>query len=298
MRRLTITREKSFVGSMGKLKIYIEDAAGDMNIQGVNCRRLGELKNGQTGEFIVGDEPAKVYVIADNLSKNYCCDFYQLPAGDQDVALSGVCKFNPGTGNAFRFNGNEDNQEAMAQRAKGRKKGWLICILALLGGVVIGLGLSLGACGIIRTLNKASDKPKTFSTSDGNMSIVLSREFKKDTDKENEFSLSVFSKNAAVIVQKQPFSDAAELKTMSIDQFAKLVAISNGRSSATIKRDGAPCYFEYDFIDPDNGNKLHYWVYSYKGSDAFWLVNFSCFKDDEAAVAPHISEWAKSVTVK
>lgn len=52
MRNLTIKRAKSFVGCLAKMKIYIEDpAAGDTEIGGVSCRRLGELKNGEERPF-------------------------------------------------------------------------------------------------------------------------------------------------------------------------------------------------------------------------------------------------------
>lgn len=295
MRKLTLTREKSFVGSIGKLKVYIENEAGELDIQGTKCRYLGELKNGQTAEYLVDNAPAKVYVIADELSKNYCNDFYQLPEGDQDVELSGVCKLNPGAGNAFRFNGNEDNQEAMAQRSKNKKKGWLILLLSLLGGMLIGALVGFASCSAIKSAAKNSlSQPKTFSTDE--MSIVLTRQFVEE--KVDSFHLAASSNKVAVLVQKQPFMQNTEFKTMSIDNYTKLVTKSNGRPSLTIKAEGDARYFEYDFTDPASGQSLHYWVYTYKGVDEFWLINFSCLKSDEAAVRPSISKWATSATFK
>lgn len=295
MRKLTLTREKSFVGSIGKLKVYIENEAGELEIQGTKCRYLGELKNGQTAEYLVDNAPAKVYVIADELSKNYCNDFYQLPEGDQDVVLSGVCKLNPGAGNAFRFNGNEDNQEAMAQRSKNKKKGWLILLLSLLGGMLIGALVGFASCSAIKGAAKNSlSQPKTFSTDE--MSIVLTRQFVEE--KVDSFHLAASSNKVAVLVQKQPFMQNTEFKTMSIDNYTKLVTKSNGRPTLTIKAEGDARYFEYDFTDPTSGQALHYWVYTYKGVDEFWLINFSCLKSDEAAVRPSISKWATSATFK
>ena len=66
MRNLTIKREKTFVGSLGTLKIYIEDPnAGDTTINDTVCRKLGDLKNGEEKTFPVEDRAAKLFVIAD-----------------------------------------------------------------------------------------------------------------------------------------------------------------------------------------------------------------------------------------
>ena len=47
MRKLTITREKSFVACLNKTKFYIEDEnCCDLVIRGVSCRYLGDIKNG------------------------------------------------------------------------------------------------------------------------------------------------------------------------------------------------------------------------------------------------------------
>ena len=47
MMNLTIKRNKSFVGCLAKLKVWIEDEAGELVIGGVPCRLLGDLKNGE-----------------------------------------------------------------------------------------------------------------------------------------------------------------------------------------------------------------------------------------------------------
>ena len=76
MRNLTIKRQKSFVACLGKMKVYIEDPmANDLVIKGVYCRKLGDLKNGEEKTFQIGDNAAKVFVIADALSKDFCNEF-------------------------------------------------------------------------------------------------------------------------------------------------------------------------------------------------------------------------------
>ncbi|MBP1575986.1 MAG: hypothetical protein J6A68_00485 [Oscillospiraceae bacterium] len=47
MRNLTIKRTKSFVGCLGKMKIYIEDpTSNELLINNTPCRKIGDLKNG------------------------------------------------------------------------------------------------------------------------------------------------------------------------------------------------------------------------------------------------------------
>ncbi len=138
MRNLTIMRIKSFVGCLGKLKIYIEDAtSNEIIINNVPCRKLGELKSGEEKTFQIGDDAAKVFAIFDKLSKNYCNDFYQLPEGTEDIILTGKNHFNPANGNAFRFDNNE-NAEAMGNRKKGNTIGLIVFIVAVVVGAIIG----------------------------------------------------------------------------------------------------------------------------------------------------------------
>ena len=145
MRKLTIKRNKTFVACLAKMKVYIEDPSStDLVINDIPCRKLGVLKNGEEKTFEIGDGPAKVFVIADKMSKNFCNEFYQLSAGTQDVYLTGKNKFNPASGNAFRFD-NNDSEEAKVNREKGKATGTIILIASIVVGIVIGfLAVRLG----------------------------------------------------------------------------------------------------------------------------------------------------------
>lgn len=144
MRKLTIERRKTFVACAMKLKVYIEtDGVGELVINGTPCVKLGTLKNGETQTFEIGDKAAKVYAIFDNVSKNYCNDFYQLPEGTDDISLSGQNKFNLANGNAYVFD-NNDNPEAAANRQKGKRTGTIVMIVAIVVGAIIGFLLGSG----------------------------------------------------------------------------------------------------------------------------------------------------------
>ena len=142
MRNLTIKRKKKFVACLGKLKVYIEDAqSNELIISGVPCRKLGDLKNGEEKTFEIGEDAAKVFVIADTLSKDYCTEFYQLSDGQDDIVLTGENYFNPANGNAFRFD-NNNSEEVLAARKKSNKKGATVLIIAIRVGFIIGFILS------------------------------------------------------------------------------------------------------------------------------------------------------------
>lgn len=146
MRNLTIERRKTFVASAMKMKVYIEDTtSNELVIGGVNCRKLGDVKSGETKTFEVAENSAKVYVIADTLSRNYCNEFYQLPEGSEDIALSGKNYFNPFAGNPFRFD-NNDNPEVLENRKQGKRAGATVIILicAVGGGLLFGLLVGVG----------------------------------------------------------------------------------------------------------------------------------------------------------
>ena len=138
MRNLTILREKTFVASLAKIKIYVEDtSAGDTLINGVKCRKLGEIKNGEEKTFEIENSATKVFVIADQLSKNYCNEFFELPEGNEDIRLTGKNTFNPFAGNPFRFNGN-NSPEVERARKKGGVVGVVVTILAAVVGFALG----------------------------------------------------------------------------------------------------------------------------------------------------------------
>lgn len=108
MRNLTIKRKKSFAACLTKMKVYIEDLTSNtIVISGIPCRKLGELKNGEEKTFQIGEQAARIFVIADTLSKEFCNDYYQLSEGQENVFLSGKNKLNPAIGNAFRFDNND-----------------------------------------------------------------------------------------------------------------------------------------------------------------------------------------------
>lgn len=277
MRNLTIKRTKSFVACLMKIKIYIEDpTSNEILINNTPCRKIGDLKNGEEKTFQISEQAAKVFVIADKFSKNYCNEYYQIPEGQDDIFLSGKNKYNPANGNAFRFDNNE-SEGIVANRKKGTRKGLGVLIAALIIGVIVGLVI-----GFLSVL----PEDKTFS-SDG-MTITLTDEFRKFND--DEYTAVYDSAKVAVFVSKV---DAT--KEDSLAEFAEMLAVYSDLSPDSVKTADGLTYITYNNINSQNNVTYQYTAYLYQTDDAFWVVEFATDKKDADDYAKDITEWAKSV---
>ncbi len=286
MRNLTIKRAKSFVGCLAKMKIYIEDpTSNEMHINDTPCRKLGDLKNGEEKTFQIDEQKAKIFVIADNLSKNYCNECYQLSDGQEDIFLSGKNKFNPANGNAFRFDNNE-SEENIANRNRGTRKGLLVLIVAVVVGAVVGYSIT-------STLfsNKTPD-PKDFSSS--GMTITLTDEFIKADAK--DYTIAYDSKNVAIFALKEEFTLADGFQDYTLEQYGDLVLQNNNLSSSKIENTEGLTGFEYEFTNPDTKDTYKYFSFVYKSNDAFWLVQFATLTENVDEYGPKIIEWAKTIS--
>ena len=286
MRKLTIKRTKSIVGAIAKLKIYIEDSqSGELTIHDTPCRKIGELKSGEEKTFQIEETAAKVFVIADKLTKDYCNDYYQLPEGQEDIVLSGKNKYNPATGNAFRFD-NNPSEGIATHRKRGMRKGLLVLMIAAILGGIFGYVVTTGA------LAGNASKPKTFSSH--GMTITLTKGF-KETEIENQ-TVAYDSKNVAVFALKEKFTLVDGFENYTLAQYANVVMQANKLSSSKVKTENGLTWFEYEWENPETQDVYRYFAYVYKADDAFWLIQFAAKKENAEQLAPKIEQWAKSVS--
>lgn len=286
MRNLRILREKSFAGCLGKLKVYVADPAeGDLEIDGVLCRKLGELKNGEEKAFPIGDGSVDVYVIADKMSRNYYYEKRTIEAGEEDVALSGKVHFNPLAGNPFQFEGEVSEEVAQKRRKTGRKSAVLIIACALLGVLV---GKFIGGA----LVSSGSNDPKVFTAE--NLSITLTEQFR--STRAEGFTKAWQGKDVMVLTLQEPFTLMEGLEDYSLQQYAQLVLQANGREADSLKQEDGLLWFEYDWTNTEVKTTYRYYVYLYKADDAFWLVQFVANAKDAAGYAGQFAQWAKSVT--
>lgn len=283
MRNVTIRRNKSFVGSLVSAKIYVEDMTyGDTQINGIRCRKLGELKNGQEDTYQVSENAVKIFVIADKMSKGFCSEFYQLPFGTEPVLLTGQNRFSLFSGNAFRFDNNTD-PVALENRSRGKAKGISVLIISVIIGVIIGGLIGLGALG-------GAPEAKTF-TKDG-MSIALTDDF-EEMSAEN-YTVAYNSNKIVVLALKEKFDVFPGFEDYTLEQYAQLVLTANGMDY-DLNTQGNLCYFEYDFTT-EMHVEYHYVTFHYKAGDAFWMIQFATPKNNYEKAQAQIMSWAESVT--
>lgn len=285
MRSLTIRRNKSFVGCAIKLKVYIQDETeGELLIGGVMCRKLGDLKNGEEKTFSIHEREARVYVIADKLSKDFCADYVTVPAGNEDVFLSGKNHYNPVAGNPFWFDGVTD-EVVLANRKKNKGRSGIVMIAAVLVGLVLGL-ISSGV------LFGPSGDPKTFT--EAGLSITLTDQFSVAQDE--EFTACFESDEVAVYVLREGFELMEGLEDYTLDQYAELVLASNGMALSELLTEGDIPYFTFDYTDDESGDTVFYHAYMYKGPDGFWLIQFAAMLEQQEKYAPQFGQWAQTVS--
>ena len=139
MRKLTVLRRKTFAACFTKMKVYIEDPIfGDTVISGVKCRRIGELKNGEAKTYSVSEGERKVFLLSDAVDPEQWNEYYTVPAGTDDVLISGKNNCNPFEGNLFRFDGN-GTEEVLYHRKKGSIFWWGVCAATALAGFLLAL---------------------------------------------------------------------------------------------------------------------------------------------------------------
>lgn len=285
MRNLTIKRNKTFVGCLGKLKVYIEDTtANELVISGTPCRKLGELKSGEEKTFEIGENAAKVFVIADKLSKDYCNEYYEIGEGTEDIRLSGKNYFNLANGNAFRFD-NNDSTSAIENRKQGNKKGIVVLCISIIVGIILGFVISHFIFSGIRS----SDK----EFSEAGMTITLTREFKEKEEK--NFTTAFSSKDVAVFALKEPFSMFEGFSDYTLTEYGKAVIKANNLSLKLQYKDDLR-YFQYDYTNPNTKEDFVFTSFVYKSDDAFWLIQFAVKKDKFDDYSDEVFEWAESVS--
>ncbi len=280
MRRLTVKREKTFVGCLGKMKLFIEDKDGDQVLCEKSCRQLGVLKNGEEATFEIGEDAAEIFVIADRVSKDYCYDRYKLPAGREDVLLAGRNIFNPLLGNPFCFNGNELKPE---DRKINVKKLVAIILCSALVGLAIGFGLTEGVYALLGL------QEESFDT--GEMTIRLNQNFAEQIIPGYE---GVFvSRDVDVIIIKNSF-DEVKSSSMTATEYARALLADQRVFDSECVTKGSLTSFIYT-AEAKDGKEYRYHLYAFKTDDAYWHIYFVIRESRADLYANKVSEWAESV---
>lgn len=280
MRNLTIKRHKSFIACMKKVKVYIEDySCQDIIIKDVPCRKLGDLKNNEEKTFMIGDHEAKVFVISDKLTKGYCNDFYTIPAGVEDVYLTGKNTSNILHDGAFLFDG--VTEEASL---KNRKKNKRFIAVILMLSMIVG-----GVIGFFGDYFVSKGDPKTFALEE--MRITLTDKFVETESSDSDFTLETDA--VLVCVEKEERSLLEDYGELTLEEYGNLVIESNGLSGISeLYQNGGLYYYEYAY---DEMIDTYYLCFVYESEDAFWIVTFAMAEFNWYNYSDYLFEWASSV---
>ena len=291
MRNLIISRKKRFVACLGKLKIMIADPfSGDVDINGVMTRKIGELKNGETGTFAIGEEATEIYVIADGASKSFCVDMYPIEAGTEDVVLSGKNVLNPAAGNPFEFD-NPPGATVEYRKAHRRatRAAWLILIL----GVVIGVVFFTVTLKVVlpKLTAQAEPAPRTFSVY--GLDIELSDDYEASAQDDLLYSEK---RDVAVTFLREDFSLEAGFGSLTLREYIEAVreTVDVDVIYMTTSKN-TPCF---RFVRNFDGVDWVYYAFAYKGTECFWLVQFFMPLEIERNVKSYVFERADSVSWK
>ena len=297
MRNLTITRHKSFVGSMGIDKVYIRDEqSSELTIEGVPCRKIGEIKNGETQTFSIPEEEQKIFLIADKLSKERCNASLVIPAGQEDVSFTGKHHFVLGS-NPFRFDGVEMTAEQLAKQKKNNRKSIVIFVFAIIIGLLVGtfigkiIGVSIGKIvggSINNIIASTTDTPKTF-TKEG-FEITLTDAFKEV--EEPGFFSCYSSKSIMVFVLQE---DKSLFDSITLDQYCTLVQQNNSQYNPQPHSGDGLIWLDYTYTADDQ--QLYYMAFCYETEDAFCTVTFVTPAGNRDECTDTFLQWAKTLKV-
>lgn len=286
MRSLTIKRRKAFAGSLGKDLVFIEDTVlGDTTVNGVRCRKLGELKNGEQQTFYVDENAARVFIVGGKVRKRRTYDSYNLPEGDEDIFLEGTHIMDV-MENEFRFNNGTLGIDS--KNAKKTILGISILVAACIFGTIFGRYIGDWL------VSGRTAAAKDFTVQ--GMTITLTENFKEDSVLGQTASYA--SKDMIVLCLREPFALIPGADNMTVRQYAGLVLQANKDKAATLQQFGDHPGFEFTYTSPESNRTFRYRLYTYKGEDAFWTIQFVTNDQDFTKLESKIAEYAESVRFK
>lgn len=292
MRRLWITRHKTVVACLAKMKVYIEDPEGDIQINGFSCRKLGELKNGRKASFRIDSGKARVFVVEDHLSRNLYNEFVEIPEGEEDVFLSGRNVLKPSSGNPFRFDGDAgaetlDNRKAVA--SKGKK----LLIGALLTGIILGLILNVVILSRVMGGHSIAQERKAFAAEE--LRITLTENFEEASVP--GYTACFSAGETAVFVLREDLEQMKPYGEPSLEVYGAMILANNGfEQTVRLEKEQELTTFDARILDPDSGETYYYYCGLFRSEEAYWMVQITTVAEEPEEMIPLFRQWLKSVS--
>ena len=156
--------------------------------------------------------------------------------------------------------------------------------------ILLSLALLLSGCLGVMMIPDADSigESKTFE-SDG-ITLLLTDRFKEE--KQDGVDAYYVSDFCAVVVMKEKFTVQEGFGDLTLDEYVETVQKSNKLTNVEVKKqDGIPYY------TIEEGDTRAYF-YFYKGSDAFYFVQFACNVNNAPMLEDTFYLWAQAVEVE
>lgn len=133
-------------------------------------------------------------------------------------------------------------------------------------------------------------KDKEFSKA--GMTITLTSKF---TEKELASQTAYYeSITALVTVLKEEFSLAPGFEDYTLTDYTQAVLTQN-KFNTTINKPEGKDYYSFSYEKTVNGKDYYYFATTFKGTDAFWPIQFACVKSNKNSMQGDFTKWADSV---
>jgi hypothetical protein len=96
------------------------------------------------------------------------------------------------------------------------------------------------------------------------------------------------------MISKETFISLGEYGSISVTEYNEIIQKGTEAPTKTaVRTEDGLCYYDHTLII--DGESFTYRVFAYKGSDAFWLVQFACDKNEFADKRQDFISWANTV---
>lgn len=151
--------------------------------------------------------------------------------------------------------------------------------------------LTLSGCfpyRLITPSNQSMGAPLVFEK-DG-IRLTLTDNF---IEKESELGYYGYyvSNYCGVVVTKEAFTLEEGMEELSVEDYIRRVIANNGHTEITPQAKDGLCFYVRD------SESTRGYIFAFKGSDAFWLVQYMCVPGDVSRLEGQFFQWASCVEV-
>ncbi len=309
MRNLTIKKNKSRFNLFSKTRICIYDSESkDIRIKTKPYRILGTIKSNEEKTFQIDDNEIEIIAFNDKFSKDVANDVYIIPAGTNDVTLTGKDNNSIYRG-TFEFDDNI-NEIALKNR-KDQKKSYIILFVIILVNIIF-VNLTTTPTETTFTVDEMQIiLPDSFSDETNETYEMMAEELKldnKDTEslKENLNDAYFYSDTVFLTVVKDSFEELTATgiqgaQYLSIEEYIEIVkaaSLNEGKQFTDIKKENGATFCEHIFTGPKSEENLKYINFLYKTDNAFWIVSFATLEEEFENHRASFFAWEETIKFK